>query len=80
MDWVVLPGLLMLAASTVQSSRTVENPKNYQSSTGSTRSLATSKPAWVAFHPEALPLGLFVGATTIGSRPARWLRQAEESF
>ncbi|SCZ84233.1 transposase [Nitrosomonas mobilis] len=32
------------------------------------------------FHLEALPLRLFVAAATIGSRPARWLRQAEESF
>jgi len=32
------------------------------------------------FHLEALPLRLFVAAATIGPRPARWLRQAEESF
>ncbi len=31
------------------------------------------------FHLEALPLRLFVAAATIGHRPARWLRQAEES-
>ena len=41
----------MLAANTGQSSRTVANPKNYQNSTGSTRSWATSKPAWGgAYH------------------------------
>ena len=32
------------------------------------------------FHLEALPLRLFVAAATTGPRPARWLRQAEESF
>ena len=32
------------------------------------------------FHLEALPLRLLVAATTIGPRPACWLRQAEESF
>jgi len=32
------------------------------------------------FHLEVLPLRLFVAAATIGPRPARWLRQAEESF
>ena len=32
------------------------------------------------FHLEALPLRLFVAAATIGPRPERWLRQAEESF
>ena len=32
------------------------------------------------FHLEMLPLRLLVAAATIGPRPARWLRQAEESF
>ncbi|MEQ1816455.1 MAG: IS1595 family transposase, partial [Nitrosomonas sp.] len=32
------------------------------------------------FHLEALPLRLCVAAATIGPRPARWFRQAEESF
>ena len=32
------------------------------------------------FHLAALPLRLFVAAATIGPRPVRWLRQAEESF
>ncbi|ABI60561.1 transposase [Nitrosomonas eutropha C91] len=32
------------------------------------------------FHLEALPLHLFVAAATIGPRPIRWLRQAEQSF
>lgn len=32
------------------------------------------------FHLEMLPLRLFVAAATTGPRPARWLRQAEESF
>jgi len=32
------------------------------------------------FHLEALSLCLFVAAATIGFRPARWLRQAEEPF
>ena len=32
------------------------------------------------FRLEALPLRLFVAAATTGPRPARWLRQAEESF
>jgi len=48
MDWVVLPGLLMLAASTGQSSRTVASLRICQNSTGSIRFWVTSKPAWVA--------------------------------
>ena len=32
------------------------------------------------FHLETLPLRLLVAAATFGSRPACWLRQAEESF
>ncbi|MFZ1831127.1 MAG: IS1595 family transposase, partial [Candidatus Competibacteraceae bacterium] len=31
------------------------------------------------FHLDTLPARLLVAATAIGPRPARWLRQAEES-
>ncbi|MFZ1641034.1 MAG: hypothetical protein WAV07_06260 [Candidatus Contendobacter sp.] len=31
------------------------------------------------FHLDTLPTRLLVGAATIGPRPARWLRRAEES-